>query len=373
MGLKDQAVTWRRYFHQFPELSDKEFKTTQKIKDILTENHIRILDLPLATGLVAEVGQGLSCIAVRADIDALPIQELVEQDFKSENEGVMHACGHDIHMASILATAVKLKEIEGTLTGRVKFIFQPAEELGHGAFKIIETHALKDVQAVLGFHNDPSRSVGTFAIKTGAITSAVDRFEFHIKGVGGHAAKPEQCNDPVIVLAQLINSIQSIVSRNLSAFDEAVVTIGQISCGNTWNVIADHAYVQGTVRSFDPVVRKLVETRLQDIADGLAQIYNMKINLNYTHLPGAVMNDEALTHKAIAVAQHVGYKVEMMEQPLTIGEDFSGYSQHFPSVFALIGSHSEYDLHHPQYKPDERILEKVPEYFVEFVKRLLHE
>lgn len=191
--------------------------------------------------------------------------------------------------------------------------------------------------------------------------------------MGGHAAKPEQCNDPVIVLAQLINSIQSIVSRNLSAFDEAVVTIGQISCGNTWNVIADHAYVQGTVRSFDPVVRKLVETRLQDIADGLAQAYNMKINLNYTHLPGAVMNDEALTHKAIAVAQHVGYKVEMMEQPLTIGEDFSGYSQHFPSVFALIGSHSEYDLHHPQYKPDEMILEKVPEYFVEFVKRLLHE
>lgn len=251
--------------------------------------------------------------------------------------------------------------------------FQPAEELGHGAFKIIETHALKDVQAVLGFHNDPSRPVGTFAIKTGAITSAVDRFEFHIKGVGGHAAKPEQCNDPVIVLAQLINSIQSIVSRNLSAFDEAVVTIGQISCGNTWNVIADHAYVQGTVRSFDPAVRKLVEQRLQDIADGLAQAYNMKINLNYTHLPGAVMNDEALTHKAIAVAQHVGYKVEMMEQPLTIGEDFSGYSQHFPSVFALIGSHSEYDLHHPQYKPDERILEKVPEYFVEFVKRLLHE
>lgn len=123
MGLKDQAVTWRRYFHQFPELSDKEFKTTQKIKDILTEHHIRILDLPLATGLVAEVGQGLSGIAVRADIDALPIQELVEQDFKSENEGVMHACGHDIHMASILATAVKLKEIEGTLTGRVKFIF----------------------------------------------------------------------------------------------------------------------------------------------------------------------------------------------------------------------------------------------------------
>ncbi len=127
MGLKDQAVTWRRYFHQFPELSDKEFKTTQKIKDILTEHHIRILDLPLQTGLVAEVGQGLSCIAVRADIDALPIQELVEQDFKSENEGVMHACGHDIcRGCRILATAVKLKEIEGTLTGRVKFIFESA-------------------------------------------------------------------------------------------------------------------------------------------------------------------------------------------------------------------------------------------------------
>lgn len=371
MTTLNEVIEWRRYFHQHPELSEQEFNTTQKIKDILTEHHVTVLDLPLATGLIAEIGQGSCCVAVRADIDALPIQELVEQDFKSENEGVMHACGHDIHMASVLATAIKLKEFEDKLNGRVKFIFQPAEELGYGAFKIIETHALDDVQAVLGFHNDPSYPTDTFAIKTGAITSAVDRFEFHIKGIGGHAAKPEQCNDPVIVLAQLINSIQSIVSRNLSAFDEAVVTIGQVSCGNTWNVIADHAYVQGTVRSFDPKVRTLIEQRLRDIADGLAKTYNMTINLNYTKLPGAVINDETLTYKAIEVAQQVGYKVKMMNQPLTIGEDFSGYSKYYPSVFALIGSNSEYDLHHPKYEPDERILEKVPEYFVEFIKRLL--
>ncbi|BCN89235.1 amidohydrolase [Staphylococcus argenteus] len=371
MGANNRVIEWRRYFHQHPELSEQEFNTTQKIKDILTEHHITVLDLPLKTGLVAEVGQGSSCVAIRADIDALPIQELVNQDFKSENEGVMHACGHDIHMASVLAAAIKLKDIEDALTGRVKFIFQPAEELGYGAFKIIETHVLDDVQAVLGFHNNPSHPTDTFAIKTGAITSAVDRFEFHIKGIGGHAAKPEQCNDPVIVLAQLINSIQSIVSRNLSAFDEAVVTIGQVSCGNTWNVIADHAYVQGTVRSFDSEVRELIEQRLHDIADGLGKAYNMTINLNYTKLPGAVINDETLTHKAIEVAQQVGYKVEMMHQPLTIGEDFSGYSKYYPSVFALIGSNSEYDLHHPKYDPDEVILEKVPEYFVEFVKRLL--
>lgn len=364
-------VNWRRTFHQYPELSDEEYETTETLRKILKSYGIRILDVPLKTGLVAEIGQGEEMIAVRTDIDALPIEEQVRHEFTSKHHGAMHACGHDIHMASILATGTQLKEIEDELNGHVRLIFQPAEELGHGAFEIINTGVLKGAKAVLGFHNYPTLKVGEFAIKSGAITSAVDRFEFNVKGKGAHAAKPEQGNDPVIVVGQLINSLQTIVSRNLSAFDSAVVTIGEISCGNTWNVIADKAYIQGTVRSFDEDKRHYIENRMKNIADGLSRVFNVDIDLTYSRLPGAVVNDAHLTQEAIEVAKKVGYHVSMLDEPVTIGEDFSGYTEEYPSVFAFIGSDSKFDLHHPNYHPDERILEKVPQYFVQLVQRLL--
>ncbi|BCU53029.1 N-acetyl-L,L-diaminopimelate deacetylase [Staphylococcus auricularis] len=371
MVQTEDLVKWRRIFHQYPELSEHEFETTKRIKEILELYDIHILDLPLKTGLVAEIGRGDEFVAVCSDIDALPIREQVTHAFTSQQDGVMHACGHDIHMASILGTAIKLKQIEDQLPGRVRFIFQPAEELGYGASYITETGAVDGAKAVVGFHNLPSLNVGEFAIKSGPITAAVDRFEFNIRGKGAHAAKPEQGNDPVIVLGQLITSIQSIVSRNISAFDSAVVTIGEARSGNTWNVIADEGYVQGTVRSFDETIRQRVETRLQQIADGLSATFDVEIELNYERLPGAVKNDEALTEEAIKAAKQVGYKVTELDQTLTIGEDFSGYSDLYPSVFALIGSQSTHDLHHPRFDPDEQILDKVPDYFVTLVQQLL--
>ena len=373
MPQYEDYINWRRTFHQYPELSEYEYETTKRLRRILESYDITILDLPLETGLVAEIGQGDSFVAVRTDIDALPINEQVENEFASTNEGVMHACGHDIHMASILAVATRLKEVESDLNGRVRFIFQPAEELGYGAFYITDTKAIDGAKAVLGYHNYPTLDIGEFAVKSGVNTSSVDRFEYKIKGTGAHAAKPEQGNDPVIVLGQLINSVQSIVSRNMSAFDNAVVTIGEVSSGNTWNVIADHAYVQGTVRSFDEDKRNEIEQRLKAIGDGLAKAFNVEIETIYHRLPGAVVNDEKLTNDAITVAKEVGYNVSIMDEPLTIGEDFSGFSQQYPSVFVFIGSNSEYDLHHPKYDPDERILEKVPDYFVTFVQKLLNE
>ena len=367
----NDVVKWRRMFHQYPELSKYEYKTTQRIKDILTSYNIKMIDIPMETGLVAEIGQGEKCIAVLTDIDALPIQEQVSQDFTSTNDGVMHACGHDIHMASILAIATKLKEEEEQLNGRVRFLFQPAEELGYGAKVMAKTNALDDVQAIVGFHNYPTLDIGEFAIKSGPITSAVDRFEFKIHGKGAHAAKPEQGNDPVMALGQLITSLQTIISRNLSAFDSAVITIGEVSSGNTWNVIADNAYVQGTVRSFKPEVQDYIEQRMHDIAKGLEQLFNIEIELIYTRLPGAVINDVELTKHAKEAAKKVGYTVIDLEHPYTIGEDFSGLLEHHPGVFAFIGSNSEYDLHHPKYNPDERILEKTPDYFIELIYQLL--
>lgn len=369
----DDYVEWRRHFHQYPEVSKNEYETTKKLKEILTAYDIKVLDLPLETGLIAEVGQGDDFVAVRTDIDALPINEQVDHAFKSTNEGAMHACGHDIHMASILAVATKLKEIEADLKGRVRLLFQPAEEVGFGALSLVDTGALEGVKAVLGYHNFPTLNIGEFMVKSGPVTSSVDRFEFKIKGKGAHAAKPEQGNDTLIVLGQLINSIQSIVSRNIAAFDNAVVTIGEVSSGNTWNVIADEAYVQGTVRSFDQTVRQKIEDRMKQIGDGLAQAFDLEIETLYHRVTAAVSNDTKLTNDAVEVAKEVGYDVSIMDEPLTIGEDFSGYSTHYPSVFAFIGSNSDYDLHHSKFDPDERILETVPDYFVTFVNKLFDE
>lgn len=371
MTTYNDFVKWRRTFHKFPEVSQKEYETTKRLKRILQTYDIKIIDYPLETGLIAEIGHGEPCIAVRTDIDALPITEQVEHEFTSTNEGVMHACGHDIHMASILAIATNLKEQEDKLKGRVKFIFQPAEETGYGAKAIAETDVLDDVKAILGFHNYPTLNIGEFAIKSGPITSAVDRFEFKIHGKGAHAAKPEQGNDPVMVLGQLITSLQTIVSRNISAFDSAVVTIGEVSSGNTWNVIADQAYVQGTVRSFKPEVQNYIEQRFKEIAKGLERLFNVDIEVIYTKLPGTVFNDEYLTDQAKKAAQKVGYQIIELETPYTIGEDFSGLLANHPGVFAFIGSNSKYDLHHPKFDPDERILEKVPEYFITLIYQLL--
>ena len=209
------------------------------------------------------------------------------------------------------------------------------------------------------------------AIKSGVITSAVDRFEFHIQGKGAHAAKPEQGNDPVIVVGQLINSLQSIVSRNLSAFDSAVVTIGKCHVGihgmsSLIKLIFKVLFVHLILKT--STYKATYERNFR----WLSLAFNVDIKFEYTQLPGAVVNDETLTQQAIEAAKEVGYNIQMMEEPLTIGEDFSGYTKDYPGVFAIIGSNSEYDLHHPKYDPDERILEKVPTYFVTLVKKLLN-
>lgn len=361
---------WRRVFHRYPEVSYAEYETTKRLRKILEEHEVKIVDYPLQTGLVAEVGQGEEIVALRTDIDALPILEQVDSEIRSTADGVMHACGHDIHMASILAATMQLKAQEAELPGRVRILFQAAEEVGSGAQQMVEAGVLNGVKAVAGFHNDPTLKVGEFAIKPGAMTSAVDRFAIHIQGKGGHAAKPEQSNDPMIILGQLMTSIQSIVSRNISAFDSAVVTIGEVSAGNTWNVIPDQAYMQGTVRTFNAATRAKAEERLQDLCAGIAKAFDANIELEYIHLPNAVINDETLTEKAVEAAEETGYSVQILAEPKTIGEDFSALSDTVPGVFAFIGSESDYDLHHPKYQPDERILEAAPDYLVKLIQKL---
>lgn len=371
--LTEQLKTWRREFHQTPETSMNEYHTTTKLKSILNDYDINILDVPLETGFIAEIGQGENMVAVRTDIDALPIQEVTDLSFKSHNEGAMHACGHDIHMASILGTAIRLKAQEAQLNGRVRFIFQPAEEIGYGAVKLAETGLLDGAKAIIGFHNDPDLKVGEWRAKSGHMTSNVDRFTINIEGVGAHAAMPQDGNDPQVVVAQLVSGLQTIVSRNIAPYEEAVVTIGRIESGHTWNVIPQSAVLEGTVRSFEASVRDKIEARMERICNGIAQQYNVDVQLNYQRITQSVENNADLQEMAIDVAKSVGYDAEVLPRALAIGEDFSGYQSVAPVHFAMIGSESDYALHHPKFNPDEAILDKVSDYFVTFVNRLLED
>ena len=275
--LADFLRQFRQERHQYPELSNEEFETTAKIREVLEKHHIDILPFPLQTGLVAEI-KGLKAgktVMLRADIDALPIEEESGVEFSSKKVGIMHACGHDFHMSAALGAAILLKQHQNELEGTVRVLFQAAEETGLGALNVLKSGALQNVDAIFGLHNDPTLPVGTVGTKSHALTAGVDRFEIRILAKGAHAARPEDGKDPIVVLAQIISVVQTIISRNITANENAVISITHIESGNTWNVIPDNAYLEGTVRSFNANVRTQIEQRLRMLLQGIATAFDV--------------------------------------------------------------------------------------------------
>lgn len=248
------------YFHQRPELSYEEYNTTSKLAELLRNIGVDILDLPLKTGVVGEIKgeKGKPIIAIRSDIDALPIDEETNLIYKSKNPGRMHACGHDFHMTSILGAAYLLKKDQSKLNGTVRILFQPAEESSHGAEEILKTDALDGVEAVFGLHSAPDLDVGVLGTNVGPLTAAVDRFEIEVIGRGTHAAHPEIGIDPIIIVSNIITALQTIISRNLCPSNSAVLSVTHVESGHTWNVIPERAYIEGTVRTLDEQDRILV-------------------------------------------------------------------------------------------------------------------
>lgn len=367
-------INLRHYFHQHPELSNQEFNTTKKIKSLLSEHGVTIIDLPLKTGLVACINGDKPgpTIAIRSDIDALPIVETSEGDFCSSSHGVMHACGHDFHLTAALGCAILLNQQKSTLAGRVKIIFQPAEETGHGAPLIIETGVLDDVEVIFGLHNDPQLAVGVMGSRAGALTAAVDRFEINITSQGSHAARPHEGNDPAIMIAQLVNSLQSIISRNLPPGTNAVVSITQIHCGSTWNIIADKAYLEGTVRSFDPTIRALIIERMRQIIYGVQTSFAAQIEFIWHEGHPSVMNTERWVDFALDMGRRVGFDAKVINA-LTIGEDFSFYQEKIPGAFVMIGSGGPYALHHPKFRVDDTALFPTAYYLSVLAKQALEQ
>ncbi|MBE6090323.1 MAG: amidohydrolase [Clostridium beijerinckii] len=373
-NLNDELIEVYRKLHENPELSNEEYKTTQLIKDLLKRADIDILDLPLDTGLVAQVKGNPNgpVVAIRCDIDALPIKEETSLYYKSKVDGMMHACGHDFHMAVILGAAYLVKKHQGSLIGTVKFIFQPGEESADGAKKILETGVLDDVDAIFGIHNVSDSEVGIMGIKTGAMTAAVDRFEINITGIGSHAAKPEKGIDPIIIASNIVTSLQTIISRNIGPTEKALLSVTHIEGGNTWNVIPESAYLEGTVRTLDENIRQLIAKRMNEMVSGIAQSFGGSAELIWHSGSPATNNTEEWVEFSTKIGKRSGYDVRRISMGLE-GEDFAYYQRKIPGAFIIVGTGKSYAHHHPEYKVDEKAILNSSKYFAQLAEGALKE
>jgi amidohydrolase len=384
--LQPDLVALRRQIHQQPELGFKEQITAARIASKLTEWGIAHQTGIAETGIVAVIqGRKTSLtprtLAIRADMDALPIQEANDVPYKSQHAGVMHACGHDGHTSIALMTAYYLSQHRDDFAGTVKIIFQPAEEGPGGAKPMIEAGVLKNpnVDAIIGLHLWNNLPLGTIGVRSGALMAAVERFSLTIQGKGGHGAMPHQTVDSIVLASQIVTALQTIVSRNVNPIDSAVVTVGQFNAGTAKNVIADTASLAGTVRYFNPNLAEFFYQRIESIVAGICAAYGATYKLDYIKFYPPVINDENITELVRSVA------VDLVETPLGVvpecqtmgGEDMSFFLQEVPGCYFFVGSANPdrslaYPHHHPRFDFDETALTTGVEMFVRCVEKYLN-
>jgi amidohydrolase len=360
-AFADDMTAWRRHLHQNPELGVDCHETADFVVARLREFGIGEIHTGFATtGLVALIdGQGPGpTIGLRADMDALPIAEASGVDWASTRPGKMHACGHDGHTTMLLGAAKYLAETRN-FTGRVALIFQPAEETGGGAEVMVNEGILEkfDISGVYALHNAPGPEVGRFYTTAGPLMAAVDTFDIHITGEGGHGAYPQATRDPVIAAASMVMALQSIVSRNHYAFDDLVISVTQIHTGSADNVIPETAYINGTVRTFDTTVQAMVMDRMAKIVAGQAASFGVEAELIYTKGYPATVNDAEKTKFAVAVAGDV-VGDDRVDSPFgqEMGaEDFSYMLDKRPGCYLFLTQGKSAGLHHPRYDFNDEI------------------
>ena len=338
-AIKNILIQWRRDFHQYPELGFEEHRTSSIIAETLISFGMSPKTGVGKTGVTADLnfGEGPT-IALRADMDALPMQETSGLSFSSKHDGVMHACGHDGHMAMLLGAAKILSQMDKELTGTIRFIFQPAEEGEGGARYMIEDGCLEGVDEIYGIHVWNYQPVGEVGAKEGPILAAADLFDIIIKGVGGHGATPQGTVDAVIVAAHLIQALQTIVSRNTNPLESTVITIGEINGGHNFNIIADKVRLAGTTRAYTKENRSMIQRRMQEIIDGIAKSFGAEITFNYTDGYPPTINHAGPVKKVLQAAGKV-VGPGAGEPYLSMGgEDFSYYLQKVPGCFFFVGS-----------------------------------
>ncbi|KMY52321.1 amidohydrolase [Peribacillus loiseleuriae] len=376
----DHTVSWRRYLHQHPELSFQEIHTAEFIAGKLRSFGLDVRTQVGGNGVIG-VLQGEKAgktIALRADFDALPIIDEKEVAYKSLNPGVMHACGHDGHTFALLSVAQTLSKFRDCLKGKVLFIFQHAEELPPGGAKsMIAERILDDVDYVFAAHLATELPLGKIAVGEGHKMAAVDKFEITIQGKGGHGAKPEDSIDSIVIGSEIVGSLQKIVSRRISPLQSAVVTIGVFQAGTAFNIIADTAKLEGTVRTFDANVRDKVENEINAIVKGVTTGFHATYKMDYLRGYPALFNhkEETETVRNILSATFTDEAIIPLETSMG-AEDFSYFLQERPGTYFKVGARNEkdnthYPHHHPRFDFDERALLNIEKCFVKIVLHYL--
>jgi len=359
-SLHEGMRSWRRDFHRHPELAFEEKKTSGKVAALLESfGGIEVHRGLAGTGVVGVLRSGSSerSIALRADMDALPIHEENDFEHRSRTPGTMHACGHDGHTAMLLGAAKHLAHSR-TFDGTVYFIFQPAEEKDGGARVMIEDGLFEQFPAdeVYGVHNFPGMSVGNFGVRSGPLMAAIDVFEFRVTSAGGHAAFPHGTVDPIPVSAEIVLALQTIVARNVDPLGNAVVSVTRVKGGDADNVIPSRVIHGGCVRTFLPQVQRLVEQRMGQIGRGICNAHGAGFELDYRRYYPATVNSAAQTEKAANAAREVGRRVTTDLAPVMGSEDFAFMLQQRPGAFMFLGNGDSAGLHTPRYDFNDDVL-----------------
>lgn len=356
-------ISLRRVFHEEPELAFQEVNTSKRIRDELDNMGIPYKVIA-DTGIMATIkgNKAGKCVALRADMDALKVKECTGASYSSKKEGLMHACGHDGHIAMLLGAAKVLLEMREQISGEVRLLFQPAEEPVRGAVKMIEEGAIEGVDTLFGIHLWADIPAKQISIDFGPRMASSDIFKITIKGKGGHGSMPHQCVDAVLAGSALVMNLQSIISRELNPLEPAVVTIGSFNAGTTFNVIANEAVLTGTTRCFNPVIRESFPEKLDRVIQYTASTYRAEAALEYTWGTPAVINHSECTQLARKTAINLwGEENLIYFEKLTGGEDLAYYFEQVPGVLAFVGIRNEakgivYPHHHEKFDMDEEAL-----------------
>ena len=363
--LAPRLIEIRRHIHAHPELSGQEHQTAAYIAGVLSAAGLQTQESVGKTGVVGELtgtGTDARMLAIRTDMDALPIVERTGLAFSSRNEGVMHACGHDVHTTVGLGTAMVLAQLGEELPGKMRFIFQPAEEIAQGAAWMVDDGAMQGVDSIFSLHVFPSIPAGSIGIRYGALTAAADDLEITIIGESGHGARPHEAIDAIWIASQVITGLQQAISRTQNPLRPIVLTIGKISGGRAHNIIADRVVMTGTVRSLHPDTHATLPAWIEQITNDICRTYGAKCQVDYRRGVPSVQNDMALTKilESAARAACGGDRVQILPEPSLGAEDFSVYLQHAPgSMFRLgvgVAEGKNHPLHHPQFMVDEKAI-----------------
>ncbi|HEY9845820.1 MAG TPA: amidohydrolase, partial [Candidatus Caenarcaniphilales bacterium] len=336
-AIAPRLIEIRRHLHSHPELSGQEHQTSAYVAGVLSSSGLQIRETVGKTGVVGEIktqGADPRLLAIRTDMDALPIQETTRLEYASRRPGIMHACGHDVHTTVGLGTAMVLAQLRDSLPGNIRFLFQPAEETSQGARWMIQDGVMEKVNAILSVHVFPSIPAGSIGVRYGALTAAADNLEITIIGESGHGARPHEAIDAIWVAAQVITSLQQAISRTQNPLRPVVLTVGQMSGGRAPNVIADQVHLRGTVRSLHPETSAHLPKWIEQIIASICQPYGARYHVNYQRGVPTVQNAPQLSQLIEVAAQEAwGYEhVQVLPEPSLGSEDFSLYLEHAPGA-----------------------------------------